>query len=181
MRRTSPSLPVALAALTLACPAAAPAAKKPPRDLWATVNVCNTANAPNKMGVRARMPGDGTRKRMYMRFIAQFLSGKKWQNVTGRGVSPWLHAGSALFKEEELGFTFAFDAPKPGSGFLLRGLVLFEWRAKHHVHGRVQTVVVRRAQQVTKAGHPSRDADPPGFSAAHCQIGTTAPAGRRAP
>jgi hypothetical protein len=84
--------------------------------------------------------------------------------------------GIGAVQEEELGFTFAFDAPKSGTGFLLRGLVLFEWRAQHHVHGRTQTVVVRRAQQVTKAGHPSRDADPPRFSAAHCRIGDSAPA-----
>jgi hypothetical protein len=135
--------------------------------------VCNTPNSPDKMGVRARMPGDGTRERMYMRFTAQFRSGTTWKAVTGRGASRWLYAGSALFKEEELGYTFSFDAPKPGTGFLLRGLVQFQWRARQHVNGGIRWVVVRRTHVATTAGHPSREADPPGYSAATCQIGDT--------
>lgn len=171
MTRSRPALALAGAALAFAVtvPSAAAATRSP--DLWATVNVCNTQNAPNKMGVRARMPGDGRRERMYMRFIAQYRTRSGWKVVTGRGVSRWLYAGSALFKHEELGYTFSFDAPNPGSGFVLRGLVKFEWRAHRHVNGHLRWVVVHRTHRATRAGHPSHDADPPRYSAATCQIG----------
>src|SRR3954449_13256904 len=114
-----------LAALgsALALAPAAPAAGT--RDLWATVNVCDTPSSPDEMGVRARMPGDGRRHRMYMRFTAQFKNGKTWKAVSGKGASRWLYAGSALFKTQELGYTFSFDAPKAGSGYVMRGLVQF--------------------------------------------------------
>jgi hypothetical protein len=154
-----------LAALPLLlAPAAAQA--KPQKDLWATVNVCDTPKSPNRMGVRARMPGDGTRRRMYMRFSAQFRSGGKWKPVNGQGRSKWLLAGSALFRNQELGYTFSFDAPKPGQTFLMRGLVQFEWRAKG------SGTVVRRTHRYTAKGHPTAPAEPKGYSKGTCKITT---------
>src|SRR3954465_12649166 len=84
---------------------------KPVRDLWATVNVCDTKDSPNRMGVRARMPGDGTRRHMYMRFTAEFRDGKKWKRVNGRGRSKWLPAGTPPFSNKEHRFPFVFSAP----------------------------------------------------------------------
>src|SRR3954451_16889427 len=103
-----------LAALLVLLAPTAAAEAKPARDLWATVNVCDTEKSPDQMGVRARMPGDGTHRRLYMRFTAQFRSGKKWKQVSGHSRSKWLYAGSALFRNQELGYTFSFDAPQPG-------------------------------------------------------------------
>ena len=60
MKRTRSIIPAAVVA---ALAAAAPAAHASARDLWATVNVCDTKAHPNMMGVRARMPGDGTHRR----------------------------------------------------------------------------------------------------------------------
>jgi hypothetical protein len=159
----------ALAALSLVIVPAAEA--KPPKDLWATVNVCDTEKSPDQMGVRARMPGDGTRRRMFMRFTAQFRSGKTWKPVSGRGRSRWLLAGSALFRNQELGYTFTFDAPKPGTSYLMRGLVQFEWRAK------TSGTVVRRTHRYTSKGHPTKPAEPKGFSRATCRIATPAAQG----
>jgi hypothetical protein len=159
----------AIAALPLLIAPAAQA--KPPKDLWATVNVCDTEKSPDQMGVRARMPGDGTRRSMYMRFTAQFRSGGKWKPVNGRGRSKWLYAGSALFRNQELGYTFSFDAPKAGVTYLMRGLVQFEWRAKK------SGTVVRRTHLYTTKGHPTKPAEPKGFSAATCRIATPAAPG----
>ena len=158
-----------ISAATLACAlAAAPSGHAASKDLWATVNVCDTAGSPNKMGVRARMPGDGRRHRMYMRFSAQFKNAKgKWVPVSGKGASRWLYAGSALFKTQELGYTFSFDAPKAGSSYLMRGLVQFQWRAK-------SGAVVRRTHMYTEAGHPTHGSDPKNFSAARCTVSTPA-------
>jgi hypothetical protein len=160
------ALLTAAAALACALSFADGASAKSVRDLWATVNVCDTDASPNSMGVRARMPGDGRRHRMYMRFSAQFKNAKgKWVPVSGKGRSRWLYAGSALFKTQELGYTFSFDAPKAGSSYLMRGLVQFQWRTKTNR-------IVRRTHRYTAAGHPTRGADPKKFSAAHCTIGT---------
>ena len=158
-----------LSAAVLACAlATAPSGSAKSGDLWATVNVCDTGNSPNAMGVRARMPGDGRRHRMYMRFKAQFKNAKGlWVQVSGKGASRWLYAGSALFKTQELGYTFSFDAPKAGSGYLMRGLVQFQWRTK-------KGAVVRRTHVYTEAGHRTRGADPKNFSAARCTISTPA-------
>jgi hypothetical protein len=158
--------PVLLSALAALCLLAPAAQARTTKDLWATVNVCDTGKSPNQMGVRARMPGDGTRRRMYMRFTAQYRKGKKWTAVSGRGRSGWLHAGSALFRNQELGFTFRFDPPKPGSGYVIRGLVQFEWRAKR------SGTVVRHSHRYTSGGHPTKPAEPAGYSAATCEIST---------
>ena len=164
MRRVALASMAALACLLVAAPAGSARSS----NLWATVNVCDTANSPNAMGVRARMPGDGRRHRMYMRFRAQFKNVKgQWVRVSGKGASHWLYAGSALFKTQELGYTFSFDAPNAGSSYLMRGLVQFQWRTK-------KGTIVRRTHLYTTAGHPTHGADPKDFSAAHCTISTPA-------
>jgi hypothetical protein len=99
-------------------------------ELWATVNICDTARAPNSMGVRASMPGNGTGQRMYMRFSAQYWSRARqaWASVAGTGVSPWVDAGSARMTRRQAGWTFSFAPPPPGVAFTMRALVDFEWR-----------------------------------------------------
>jgi hypothetical protein len=151
-------------ALALAWPGAADA--KTRKNLWATVNVCDTEAHPNELGIRARMPGDGSRERMYMRFYAQYVSpdDNKWHNVTSGGHSPWQYAGSALFRYQELGWNFRFDELDPGSGYTMRGMVRFEWR------DRKTRKVVRRTHVLTSAGRKARGADPPGYSEATCFV-----------
>lgn len=166
MRLSPPVLIATLATLAAAAPS--PAAK--PRDLWATINVCSTARSPNRVGVRARMPGNGTRERMYMRFTAEYRTASAWKTVAGRGASRWLYAGSALFRNEELGWTFPFDPPKAGSSYIVRGRVDFQWRRSRRGGG---FTVAHTARAATVAGHASSFSEPPGFSAAHCTLGTS--------
>jgi hypothetical protein len=154
---------IAVALLSAASPASAST------DLWATVNLCNTPQHPYMMGVRGHMPGDGKREKMYMRFTAQYrASDGSWQTVDGTARSPWIYVGSALFSNEEGGFTFSFDQPQAGDQFVMRGRTDFQWRAKRRRNGKVRIVVVRRAVAITSAGHPSTGSEPPGFSAATC-------------
>ena len=164
MRQLIP-LTVLLGALLVA---PAPAAAQTD-DLWSTVNVCDTPKQANKMGVRARMPGNGRPGRMFMRFTAQFRDDDGWGRVEGQGRSEWLAAGRSIFRYRELGFTFSFGAPPAGRSYLMRGLVEFQWRNRK---GRV----VARARRVTEGGHKTRAADPRGFSAGRCRIET--PAGK---
>jgi hypothetical protein len=154
--------------IVLACCAVAaiPAfAAKTNKDLWATVNVCDTATHANMMGVRASMPGDGDHTRMYMRFVAQYYDRSKqlWSEVKGSGVSNWIFVGSGIYARRQGGYTFAFDAPSGGKTFVLRGAVDFKWTKGRRI--------VRTAHQLTKGGHPNtRGADPAGYSAALCDI-----------
>jgi hypothetical protein len=161
---------VRLLAVALIALVAAPAAQaKRVKDLWATVNVCDTKKSPDDMGVRARAPGDGSRAQIYMRFTAEYRVEKAWKPVR-HGRSAWLRAGSSLFRNQEIGYTFSFDKPQPGHSYTMRGSVAFEWRAKRkHRKGRV---VVRRRHRYTVGGHPTEGAEPKGFSAAHCKIAT---------
>jgi hypothetical protein len=149
------------------CLALAPAAAaaKRPKDLWATVNVCDTADHPNMMGVRASMPGDAQHTKMYMRFAAQYYDKTKqaWFDVKGYPVSNWIAVGSGQFARRQGGYTFAFDAPKDGKNFVLRGAVDFKW-----VKGKR---IIRTALATTKGGHVgTAGADPKTFSAGLCEI-----------
>jgi hypothetical protein len=165
---------VLFASVPLAVVAVSGSAQAAPRpaDLWATVNICDTLRHPDQMGVRASMPGDGTRKRMWMRFRAQFLdtTKNKWFNVKGNGDSGWVLAGSAR-ATRELGWTFSFSPPAAGSTYTLRGVVNFQWRVRRRVNGKMRSVVVRRAQANTKGGFKSTTgADPPGYSDGICVL-----------
>lgn len=148
---------------TLAFPAAADAGRS--SHLWSTINVCNPESQPNTVGIRARMPGNGTRERMFMRFRTQFYDQDDyaWKYVRRGGRSGWLEVGSALFLFKETGFSFTFDAPPSGQAYLFRGVVEFQWRTKR---GKVK----RRTRKFTAGGKRTRGADPRGFSAARCRI-----------
>jgi hypothetical protein len=165
---------VTLAVAGAFCGCAQAGAAPPPKGLWATVNICDTADHPNQMGVRANMPGDGNRReRMWMRFHAQFYNPKTkvWRDVKGIGVSTWQRLGSSRVKSQEAGYTFSFTQPAAGQTFVLRGVVDFQWRERRRTKsGRRRTVVVRTLHANTKGVHPSDGADPPGYSSGTCEI-----------
>lgn len=145
----------------------------PPKRLWATVNICDTVTHPDQMGIRASMPGNGTRQRMFMRFHAQFYNQttKKWSEVRGIGVSDWMSAGRARVKARQLGYNFTFRTPQAGATYVLRGVVDFQWRARRRTpSGRHRTVVVRTLHANTKGDHPASGADPPNYSSGICEI-----------
>ena len=154
--------------IALACCATAtlPASAAPrSKDLWATVNLCDTSIHDNMMGVRASMPGDGSHTKMYMRFTAQFYDRAKqlWTEVKGSGVSKWMYVGSGIYARRQGGYTFAFDSPASGKTFELRGAVDYKWTKGRRI--------VRTAHQLTKGGHPNtKGADPKTYSAALCEV-----------
>lgn len=155
MRRVPLALLLAAAAaLVPSAVAGAVPAKRP----WATVNVCETDKKRNSVGIRAGMPGNGTRQRMYMRFQLQWYRPDKKRYVDTGVPSTWVSAGSARFRAAQRGFTFAGIADPPeGERFRLRGKVLFQWRAlrparKGSGKRKRRQVVVRRARRVTRGG-----------------------------
>jgi hypothetical protein len=129
-------------------------------DLWATVNVCDTAAHPDEIGIRASMPGGKPKSRLQIRFRVQYrdLTDGRWRAVTDAD-SGWQRAGRGR-KVRESGWSFevAGDGQR-----ILRGVVLYRWMRA----GRV----ARRARRVTESGHVSTlGADPADFSAATCRI-----------
>lgn len=150
--------------------AAAPAQARRPAveksvDLWATVNVCDTAAHPNQLGIRASMPGLGRRAQLWMRFQVHYFDKDdgKWHNIESNADSGYRKAGIASNRVLEYGWTFKFAPPVDGGAHTMRGAVTFAWRRK----GRL----VKKVREVTEAGHRStHGADPAGFSAAICQI-----------
>jgi hypothetical protein len=163
-------VPLVVIAL-LAAPGAVEARRDP--GLWTTINRCDTPSAPNSVGVRAAMPGDGTRERMYVRFTAQFFSHARgrWLAAAGRGRSPWLYVGLARYRSLQTGWTFSFSAPPPGTVFRVRALAEFEWRARRRKDRRVRWVVTTRGRRVSEAGvRGAEGGDPVGTSRASCDI-----------
>lgn len=152
---------VFLVALAMPAPAVASHAG----DLWATVNICDTEQNPNVLGIRASMPGNGTSQTMWMRFRASYFdrATEEWNDVGGASRSPWIKVGDARYRSRQAGRKFKIDPPLPTTSHVVRGLVEFQWR-----RGRK---VVRRAKQKTLGGHPTgRHADPRGYSRGICEI-----------
>ena len=129
-------------------------------DLWATVNVCDTAAHPDEIGIRASMPGGAARSRLQMRFRVQYrdLTDGRWRAVRGAD-SGWQRVGRGRAVRES-GWSFEIA----GRGMrIVRGVVRYRWLRD----GRA----VRRARRITEGGHRStRGADPANFSAATCRI-----------
>jgi hypothetical protein len=163
---------VAAAALVPSGVAGAVPAKRP----WATINVCDTERKRNAVGIRAGMPGNGTRQRMYMRFQLQWYRADRKRYVDTGAPSTWVRAGSARFRTAQRGFTFAGIADPPESErFRLRGEVTFQWRARRPAKRgsprRMREVVVKRARRFTRGGLKGvRGGKPPGRSTAVCVV-----------
>jgi hypothetical protein len=150
-------------------PVAAAAARPPFRplaqspELWATVDMCNTAHHPHAIGIRGSMPTDGhPRDTMYMRFLVQSLdtSTHQWANIGKSADSGFVPIGSAA-STRQAGRTFEFTPTT--TTYTLRGYVEFQWRRG----GRA----VHLLAHPTAAGHTSlAGAEPKGFSAATCTL-----------
>jgi hypothetical protein len=151
----------------------ASASAAPSKELWATVNICDTPAHPDSMGVRAAMPGNGTRERMYVRFQAQVWSFRvqRWRGLRGKGRSPWLYVGPARFRSQQAGWTFDFDRSE-GKAFLVRALAVFEWRKRKARHPqRARWEVVMRRRRITRGGILGvNGGDLPGTSIDSCWI-----------
>jgi hypothetical protein len=142
------------------------------RPYWATVNICDTSQSPNGLGIRASVPGNGSDERVYARFTAQWWSGarRQWLTVGGAGTSDWVYVGSSRYTAQQAGWTFHFAQPPPGTTFVMRGVVELTWRA-HGGRRSNRPPVVRERTLLTRTGMPHvAGGDPPGTSKAMCLI-----------
>jgi hypothetical protein len=170
------------------------------RPFWATVNICDTQKSPNALGVRASVPGNGSRQRIFARYTAQWWSGAKqeWLTVGGSGITKWIFVGDADMSSRQAGWTFHFVQPPEGKTYVMRGVVQFQWRGRprvarkhqraqsargrrhrkaHSARGRrrqprkARTAVVRERTLLTKTGVKHVEGgDPAGLSKAMCLI-----------
>jgi len=135
------------------------------RDVWATVNVCDTVSAPNTIGIRASMPGSRTGAEVrWMRFVVEYHSeaDNRWRRVAAAGDSGFLRVGRGR-RPSQFGRSLRIE-PSAGGPVLLRGRVFFQWRTEGGD-------VLQHASARTRKGHRSNaGADPPGYSAATCTI-----------
>jgi hypothetical protein len=153
---------LAICVVLLLLPAGA--AAQGPRNLWATVNVCDTAASPNTVGIRGSMPGLKGKATLRMRFRVQYLAPDgRWRTIRRNADSHWRTVGRRARGRVESGWSFTFAPPAAGGENVLRGVVYFQWRRAGKV--------VRHARRITEGGHVSTGgADPPGFSAGTCRI-----------
>lgn len=130
-------------------------------ELWATINVCSPKNAPDVVGVRGSMPGDGNAKdAMYMRFSLQYYEASTGKWLLSRGGETSLLAVGSASTGRQYGRSFTLTAPTQPK--TLRGVVSFEWvRDKR---------VVFSTERVTTAGRKAAGADPVGYSAETCLL-----------
>ena len=166
------------------------------RPFWATVNVCDTNNQPNALGVRTSVPGNGSSERIFARYTAQWWSGaaQKWLTVSGSGVTSWVLLGDAKMTARQAGWTFRFVQPPSGTTYVMRGIVELEWRdpaiaarirnrfarkhrrasateRRHRAHRAQRAAVVRSRTLLTKTGMKGvQGGDPAGLSKAMCLI-----------
>lgn len=158
--------PAALLALALTAPAT-PAQERSierSRHLWATVNICDSRQSPDTIGIRASMPGSGRkRERMYMRFRLQYKNAAgAWTEFESESSdSGFEPVGRATYKARQSGWTFPFRLDE-GQRYELRGIVSYEWRRGE--------LVVRRATKRTTKGHRTALSEPRGYSAASCVL-----------
>jgi len=138
--------------ITLLLMAASPApAQAAARELWATVNLCDTESHPNEIGIRASLPA----RTVQLRFRVQYRDSAdgRWRWVRG--------ANSGWQKVRARDSGWSFEVAGDGTR-ILRGVVNYRWKRR----GKVV-----RQRRLTEVGHRSTaGADPADFSAATCRI-----------
>ena len=162
LRRTARSITLAAVLCTATAPVATAAAA--PTGPWATVNVCDTGDNPDTIGVRGSMPGSRASERLFMRLRVQYLDAatNRWRYVGAKADSGFIGVGSGKARRRQGGRNFTVRPPERGD-YTLRGIVDFQWRRG--------TRVVKRAQRQTRRGHPGTPgADPARFSAETCRV-----------
>jgi hypothetical protein len=146
---------------------AAVAAAEKSADLWATVNICNTAKYPDEVGIRGQMPSLGFRTDLSLTVAVEYYSAAQ-NKFLSTGDSQVVDLGLATHSAHQGGAIFPFQAPAAGDSYVLRGTVTFEWKLGGKVLGQVS--------RHTGHGYSGVAAgDPPGYSEGTCTIdGTSA-------
>ncbi|HWI22804.1 MAG TPA: hypothetical protein VNT22_09350 [Baekduia sp.] len=134
--------------------------------LWATVNICDTVDHPDTIGVAGSMPVIKRAKRFYMRFRLQYrdASTETFKTVPGLAAdSGWVEVEPSSGRARKAGHDFELAVPPDSEGYTVRAEVSFQWRTRKRM--------LLFAKRLTTPSHPrTMAADPKRFSAAVCTI-----------
>jgi hypothetical protein len=144
--------------------AAVSAAEHSP-SLWATVNVCTSSSDPtigDVAGIRGQMPGLGFAATLLMNVSVDYwnYTDMKFESA---GATSTISLGKGTHGIHQGGVSFPFAPPTPGSTFLVRGSITFEWKMGNKVIGTVTRPTGHGYQNVAYS-------NPPGFSAGTCTL-----------
>jgi hypothetical protein len=131
------------------------------RQLWATVNICDTAKHPNVLGIRGQLPALGFPTVMSMLVQVDYYVTADHRFERDKNVRPVRVELSQKAQATGLwqgGVEFSFPPPA-----VLSGTVTFQWKLGGRVIGEVTRPTVHGVKGVTHA-------DPPGHSTATCTI-----------
>jgi hypothetical protein len=128
------------------------------KALWATVNICDTKQHPDTIGVRGQMPSLGFPADLSMNVQINYWSFATSKFVPDRGVSKTVSLGRPMNQVIQGGANFKFTPP-----VVLSGTVTFEWKLAGKVIG----------QATRQTGYHYKHVDggdPPGYSRPTCEM-----------
>jgi hypothetical protein len=128
------------------------------RQVWATVNICNTRSHRHTIGIRGQLPALGFPARLSMSIQVNYWVKAKRKFMPDSHAKQALSLGTQTSGRHQAGFTWQFAPPA-----FLSGTVTFEWRLGRKVIGRTTRPTVRGIKNVD-------DSDPKGYSSATCRI-----------
>jgi hypothetical protein len=128
------------------------------RNLWATVNICDTKHHPGVIGVRGQMPSLSFAASMTMDVQVDYWSSVKHRFLPVPHISQLVALGDPTNVIVQGGATWKFKPP-----VLLSGTIRFQWK----LHGKVIGTITRP----TGRGYKHvLNSDPAGYSAASCRM-----------
>ena len=127
-------------------------------SLWATLNICNSKQYPETIGVRGQMPSLGFAAWLSMNIQLNYYSTASRQFVLLPGGTHTTRLGRSSTKLQQGGATWTFNSP-----VLLNASIQFVWRRDGKLLG--------ETTETTTSGHPSAEfGSPAHYSAKQCQL-----------
>ncbi len=130
------------------------------RNLWATVNICNTKRHPHVIGIRGQMPALGFKATLMMDIQVDYWNTEHRTFEPDPAAKKQVLLGRATSGLHQDGVSFRFDPPA-----VLSGRITFTWKLAGKVIG--------HASRRTANGPKHVDfGDPPGHNTSTCRIGS---------
>jgi hypothetical protein len=128
------------------------------KDLWSTVNICNTKKHPDTLGIRGQMPSLTFPSSLYMDVQVDYYNYSTKQFERDPGVTQTLSLGDPSNEIVQGGTTFKFKPPA-----IVSGTITFQWK----LHGKL----IGSKRRATGGGHKAaKYGDPRGYSSNDCYI-----------
>jgi hypothetical protein len=128
------------------------------KQLWSTINVCDTKHHPNAVGIRGQMPSLSFPSALYMHVQVDYWNYGAKKFEPDPGVDQLVSLGDPAREIVQGGALFKFKPPA-----VLAGTITFEWK----LHGKL----IGSKRRATGGGHKNaKFGDPPGYSSNDCRV-----------